>query len=862
MTESRRERIEHIRRLQPSRVEDMFELRDAILCDRNASVRAVALLRLKGPAARACLPYVREAAVDRAPTVREAAFAVLARARDTESLNRAEAACRYDRSFRVRRAATLFAARSCGAAGQNVLRLAAADPFWRVSVVARRELARLGMELELDAPPEPPFTPFEGGDPDPAVVAARLARAVEPLELRGLLAALGHSHESLRRFAVKTIAASGSLDVLIEATRWFDDERFAYGPEAAQATLARAGTLGNDAARAVLQCESASSGALSWALSATPQALDWRQLEALAVHADSRVRRAAVARLPEVAPDRDALFSLMRQLLSDADGLVREHAAFWLARTKSRDARAALLELDPSEQLTPVRALLVELQADLHHFDGLRSLASDAHVAVRAPALRALSEARCLSSGELDAAEADPDPWVRAAVVAQERAFKGLADASSLVRRAALDIAEDDVRTHWALHDGFRDVEPSMRAEAARIAAHDASDAAALALLALARDGDFGVRGFAVETLYDRLPQLRALLTAGTPTADQRVALYTALRLGGERDLPDDVDPNVAAHIALLQDVESGGVSRVPVQRVVAAETKRELPTGPRRPLGNSGIVVGPFGLSGAYDLRRRDFALARERGVNLYFWEPTHFELARFLRTREGRDSIVVAGTYEADPNLIEKDVRRVLRALRRDSIDVFLAFWTRSSTRLDEIAESFEALQRRGLIRARGISTHDRSLACEASARGLEVVMVRHNAAHRGAEAHVFPDCVRRGTGVLTFSNLCYGRMLQRTPVRLSAPVTAPDCYRYSLSQPGVSACVAAPRRYRELIENLEVLSTPELESGRARELREHGDHVYERSKGWRVESAPPQEQRVPLLEPAHFEATAMHP
>ena len=35
-----------------------------------------------------------------------------------------------------------------------------------------------------------------------------------------------------------------------------------------------------------------------------------------------------------------------------------------------------------------------------------------------------------------------------------------------------------------------------------------------------------------------------------------------------------------------------------------------------------------------------------------------------------------------------------------------------------------------------------------------------------------------------------------------------SAADCYRYSLSQPGVTACISAPRRPEELIENLAAL------------------------------------------------------
>jgi aryl-alcohol dehydrogenase-like predicted oxidoreductase len=261
-------------------------------------------------------------------------------------------------------------------------------------------------------------------------------------------------------------------------------------------------------------------------------------------------------------------------------------------------------------------------------------------------------------------------------------------------------------------------------------------------------------------------------------------------------------------------------------------------PSVARRALGRTGLAAHPFGLSGAHDLTFDDFALARERGVDLFFWEPAHRELGRFLRARPSAGT-VVTGTYHADGASIERDVTRARRALNRDVIDVFLAFWTRSAARIEEVAAPLRELAVRGLVRAVGISTHDRALACAAADVGLDVVMVRHSAAHRGAETSVFPHCAARGTGVLTFSNLCYGRMLHHTPVALSAPVRAADCYRYSLAQPGVHACIAAPRRRGELLEDLAVVDAPALDPSREVELRAHGDHVYVRSKAWGAET-----------------------
>ncbi|NOU32124.1 MAG: hypothetical protein HOO96_29830 [Polyangiaceae bacterium] len=355
-------------------------------------------------------------------------------------------------------------------------------------------------------------------------------------------------------------------------------------------------------------------------------------------------------------------------------------------------------------------------------------------------------------------------------------------------------------------------------------------------LLRLARDPDLGVRSIAVDALAPHRDGVRELLTVGALGVSERIAAHTLLRLSGSTVNAVETDPAVLAHLALLDDVVAGRAPSPTITGPLSNPTRRDL-TG-LRVLGKTGLAVRPFGLSGAHGLSFDDFAEANDRGVNLFFWEPSHRELTRFLRARAPRDAVVVAGTYHADAASIERDVVRTLRTLRRDAVDVFLAFWTRSSARLDEVVGPLRALVDRGLVRAAGVSTHDRTLACEAADRGLDVVMVRHSAAHRGAESAVFPHCEARGTGVLTFSNLCYGRMLHRSPVTPTA-VTGPDCYRYSLSQPGVHACIAAPRRYSELMEDLAVLDSPLLDPARLAELRVHGDNVYRRSKAWTEEA-----------------------
>ena len=194
----------------------------------------------------------------------------------------------------------------------------------------------------------------------------------------------------------------------------------------------------------------------------------------------------------------------------------------------------------------------------------------------------------------------------------------------------------------------------------------------------------------------------------------------------------------------------------------------------------------------------------------------------------------MIVTGSYEADRRSIERDVDRALTRLRIDSLGVMLLFWVRSRARLAEGAcDTLLRLKEQGKVRAIGFSTHFRDLAAEAiRARPWDVVMCRLSAAHPGAEHTLLPAAAARGAGVIAFSALSYGRLLAP---QAAPPVTAADCYRYALSQPAVSVCLSAPRRFRELAENLDVLSRPTLPEPEIARLRAHGARVHARNRSF---------------------------
>ena len=101
-------------------------------------------------------------------------------------------------------------------------------------------------------------------------------------------------------------------------------------------------------------------------------------------------------------------------------------------------------------------------------------------------------------------------------------------------------------------------------------------------------------------------------------------------------------------------------------------------------------------------------------------------------------------------------------------------------------------------------------------------------------GAEEKLFERAFETDTGVLGFSATNYGRLLKPTGTTAHSPhpPSAAECYRYTLSQKGATACISAPRGGVELVENLAVLRDHTLTEARMTELRAHGALVREES------------------------------
>ena len=254
--------------------------------------------------------------------------------------------------------------------------------------------------------------------------------------------------------------------------------------------------------------------------------------------------------------------------------------------------------------------------------------------------------------------------------------------------------------------------------------------------------------------------------------------------------------------------------------------------------LGSTGLAVHRLGLSASYLPGQRTVHLAADAGLNYFFCYGFDFQMVRALREilRSNRERYVVAtGPY----NLIwgHTDVRRTLekrlRQLRTDYVDVFLFLGVMKPKELSaRILDDLRRLKDEGRVRAIGLSTHDRKLAGQLAADGaMDVLMIRYNAAHRGAEQDIFPHLEAHAPGVVAYTATRWTALLRRPRgwPRDGRIPTAGECYRFILSNPHVHVCMTAPRSWRELEQNLAAVARGPLGDDDMAFMRSFGDAVH---------------------------------
>ncbi len=253
-----------------------------------------------------------------------------------------------------------------------------------------------------------------------------------------------------------------------------------------------------------------------------------------------------------------------------------------------------------------------------------------------------------------------------------------------------------------------------------------------------------------------------------------------------------------------------------------------------------AGKRVCRLGLSATYRPGREAVHAALDAGVNLFFCFGFDNQMTSVLRRelpRRRDDLVVVTGAYHllwTSLNL-RRTLEKRLRQLNTDYIDSFLLLGVPRRRHFtprmrDELAE----LRNDPRVGGVGISTHDRSLAAEMARNGeADVLMVRYNAAHTGAEKEIFPCLEQHHPNVLSYTATRWTQLLRRPrgwPAGDFIP-SAAQCYRFVLSNPCVNACLTAPTNTGQFRENVRSLSDGPLTDDEMAQMRRFGQFIHDR-------------------------------
>ncbi|WP_017318972.1 aldo/keto reductase [Mastigocladopsis repens] len=313
------------------------------------------------------------------------------------------------------------------------------------------------------------------------------------------------------------------------------------------------------------------------------------------------------------------------------------------------------------------------------------------------------------------------------------------------------------------------------------------------------------------------------------------------------------------------------------------------------RKLGRTDLTVSCLGLGGGGHISSEDTLYAFKQGINYFFYSSDlhHYlysSMAEALRNLCGRKSSVREQVVLATVTYVLKSPESVLSSLydqltdlKMDYIDVFFWGWVGSKDgdtfqdclsvsddlrgpntayqrTIERMFGTSERLKKMGIVRYIGASFHDLNLARQwLDSPLLDVVMVRHNVAHRTAQSQVFAHLDAQDPqrpGIVTFKSAGMQGPLWHAPPGLPAECwqpSVPDFYRYALSQNCVDIALTGCRSREEIDAAISGVQKGKLTPAELDYLNLYGDLHRHRLK---IQEVPPErllyrsEMAIPTL------------
>lgn len=268
-----------------------------------------------------------------------------------------------------------------------------------------------------------------------------------------------------------------------------------------------------------------------------------------------------------------------------------------------------------------------------------------------------------------------------------------------------------------------------------------------------------------------------------------------------------------------------------------------------KRTLGRTNLQVSAIGLGSSFGLHSRDVERAYERGINYMYWGSMRrrgFGVGvRNIARRDREGMVVVVQSYSRSKLALAPSVHSALRRLKCGYADLLLLGWWNQMPP-NRILDAALTLKEAGKVNHIMISCHHRPTFEKYIADPVfGAIMVRYNAAHRGAEREVFPfiDASDDPPGVCSYTATRWGALLDSKMVPEGEPTPrASDCYRFALANEHVDMCLSGPKDASELDEAMAALDRGPMDEDELAWMRRVGDGVH-KAAGLKAARSPAQ-------------------
>ena len=245
------------------------------------------------------------------------------------------------------------------------------------------------------------------------------------------------------------------------------------------------------------------------------------------------------------------------------------------------------------------------------------------------------------------------------------------------------------------------------------------------------------------------------------------------------------------------------------------------------------GKRIHRVGVSNNYGIDGDGLRKAFDHGLN-YVWYVRGTEKVATEPIKEAcardRDSVFIATgpSMGFTAGSVRKHCEKVLKKLDTDHIDLLQLFWAGKMSRIsDGTLTALTKLREEGKCRGIGVSIHDRPWAGQlARDRVFDVLMIRYNAGHPGAEEDIFPHGEGADkVGIVSYTSTRWGTLLKAPSGWKDRPATAGECYAFALTNPAVDAVLTGPASWEQLKESLDELEKGPMDAQRVAWMKELG-------------------------------------